>query len=312
MSTLAPPAVQKAAVLIYSTRPCDQHPGDQDAVGYVFRAKTYLAEAVTEPFVGYRLGLDRMQSYVVESEDAFTSPTLILEEVSRIHRLGHCHILVISSHFGNRHINRAAPRHSPHTQASFLDSVALRFPEVCLYMLRRDVFPATRLHTRARGESAFEAARLVDHQALSIDHGDAALKQLIPAFTFATLSVVGNDKARRPQSGFCTYFLDMDYQVSNIEWRERVRANLLDARSDVRDCLLAVLRGLHFLEAEVLPEAGLFRAVLDPFGWVSPASSGAAGEFEAIPAAGRNGNVLLSLPALLSHVTDVLHRGGSR
>jgi hypothetical protein len=100
--------------------------------------------------------------------------------------------------------------------------------------------------------------------------------------------------------------LDTDYQVKNSEWRERVRSNILGSSNDTRNCLLAVLRGLHFLEAEKQPEAGVFKPVLDPFSWVHPSSNEAAGEIEVLPSR-RQGSVLLSLPALLSHVTDSLH-----
>jgi hypothetical protein len=294
---------------VYSTRPCDDHPDLKDADGFVFRAKTYLAEAVEVPFSGYRLSFERMQSHVVENRDAFRSPQLIVEEVSRLHGLGYEHVILISNHYGNRRINRSAQRHSPHTQTTFLDEVATKFSNVNLYMLRRDVFPATRLRNRTRAESAFEAVRLSDHNEFAIMQGDGVVKQLIPAFTFGTLAVVGNDEAARPQSGFCTYFLDTDYQVRNAEWRERVRSNIMGSTSGVRECLLTVLRGLHFLEAEKQLEGGLFKPVLDPFGWVQPSSTGAAGEIQVVPASRRKGDVLLSLPALVSHVTDALHRG---
>ena len=303
------PPINKVAALIYSTRPCDDHPQTDGTDGFIFRAKTYLAEAVNEPSGGYRLAFDRMQTHVVETRDAFKSPKLIVEEVSRLQALGYEHIILVSSHFGNRRINRSAQRHSPHTQTAFLDEVATKFPHVSLYMLRRDVFPATRLHTRSKAESAFEAVQMSDHDEFALAQGDGVLKQLIPVYTFATLAIVGNDDAARPQSGFCTYFWDADYQVKNSEWRERVRSNLLGSGNGIRDCLLNVLRGLHFLEAEKQPEGGVFKPVLDPFGWVQPSSNGAAGEIEIQPASRRKGNVLLSLPALLSYVTDSLHSG---
>ena len=309
VATNREPSVSKVATLVYSTRPCDDHPQTNDTDGFVFRAKTYLAEAVNETSVGYHLSFDRMQTHVVETRDSFKSPKLIVEEVSRLQALGYEHIILVSSHFGNRRINRSAQRHSPHTQTAFLDEVASKFPHVSLYMLRRDVFPATRLRTRSKTESAFEAVRISDHDEFAFDQGDGVLKQLIPVYTFATLAIVGNDDAARPQSGFCTYFWDADYQVKNSEWRERVRSNLLGTGNGVRDCLLAVLRGLHFLEAEKQPDGGVFKPVLDPFGWVQPSSSGAAGEIEVLPSSRRKGNVLLSLPALLSHVTESLHSG---
>ncbi|NOS75267.1 MAG: hypothetical protein HOP36_12190 [Methyloglobulus sp.] len=303
------PTIDKIAAVVYSTRPCDDHPDLYESAGFIFRAKTYLADAVNEPLGGYRLAFDRMQSHVVETSDEFKSPKLIVEEVSRLQGMSYEHIILISSHFGNRRINRSAERHSPHTQTAFLDEVAMKFANVSLYMLRRDVFPATRLHTRMPSESAFEAVRISDHDEFAIDHGDGILKQLIPVFTFATLSIVGNDDASRPQSGFCTYFWDADYQVRDTEWRERVRFNILGSGNGTRDCLLNVLRGLHFLEAEKQPEAGVFKPVLDPFGWMQPSSTGSAGEIVVIPASRRKGNVLLSLPAVLSHVTEALHSG---
>jgi hypothetical protein len=303
------PTVSKVAALIYTTRPCDDHPGTDDTDGFIFRAKTYLAEAINKPSAGYRMAFDRMQTHVVETRQAFKNPKLIVEEVSRLQALGYEHIILISSHFGNRRINRSAQRHSPHTQTAFLDEVATKFPHVSLYMLRRDVFPATRLHKRTKAESAFEAVRISDHDEFDLDQGEGVLKQLIPVYTFATLAIVGNDDAARPQSGFCTYFWDADYQVKNSEWRERVRSNLLGSGNSVRDCLLNVLRGIHFLEAEKQPDGGVFKPVLDPFGWVQPSSNGAAGEIEVLPSSRRRGNVLLSLPALLSHVTDSLHSG---
>ncbi len=307
------PAVAKAALLVYNTRPCDEHPRYAHAGGYIFRAKTYLADAMDESPSGYRLAFDRMQSHVVESRDEFESPTLIVEEVSRLHALGYDHILLLSSHFGNRRLNRSAQRHSPHTRTAFLDEVAAKFPGVMVYMLRRDVFPATRLHLRARNkESGFEALRLADHQEFAGDPADNLLKQLIPAYTFATLSIVGTDEAGRPQSGFCTYFLDTDYQVRNVERREQARANILGVNAEVRASLVAVLRGLHFLEAEQRPEGTLHKAILDPFGWISPNTNAAAGEFQAIGGLRMSGSVLLSLPALLSHVSDALHSRDSR
>jgi hypothetical protein len=308
MSSTHKSSVDKIAVVIYATRPCDAYPGAGAVAGFIFQAKTYLAEAVSDPVDGYRLSFDRMQTHVVETHDAFESPKLIVEEVSRLQGMGYEHILLISNHFGNPRINRSAQRHSPHTQTAFLDAVAAKFANLNLYMLRRDVFPATRLHTRGRKESAFEVSRIADHDEFAITHSSGISKALIPIYTFATLAVVG-DEASRPQSGFCTYFLDEDHRVKNLEWRERVRANILMPGTGTRACLLAVLRGLHFLEAEKQIDAGMFKPVLDPFSWIKPNSTGGSGEIEALPSSRRKGNVLLSLPAMLSHITDALHSG---
>jgi hypothetical protein len=308
MSTIDSPALAKVAVIVYATRPCDEHPDVPDADGHVFRAKTYLAQRVENGFQGYRFNFDRMQTHVVSSHNDFRSPKLIVEEISRLRDQGFDHVILQSSHFGRRRLNASAERHSPHTQTSFLEEVAAKFADVNVYMIRRDVFPATRLRKRDSHESAFEVLRLAEHQELTAERPDGLLKQLVPIFTFATLAIVGNDDVARPQSGFCTYFLDTDYQVQNPEWRERVRANLL-GDSPVRDSLLAVLRGIHFLEAEKAPLAEVCQPVLDPYTWVAPASRGMAGEIDAIPATRRRRAVVLCMPAVLSYVTDALHRG---
>lgn len=299
--------VSRVAAIIYTTRPCDDHPVTNDTDGFIFRAKTYLTESANQTDIGYRMIFDRMQTHVVETRDEIKNPKLIVEEVSRLQALGFEHIILISSHFGNRRINRSAQRHSPHTQTTTLDEIATKFPHVCVYTLRRDVFPATRLHTRTKEESAFEAVQISDHDEFALDLGEGTLKQLIPIYTFATLAIAGNDNAARPQSGFCTYFWDADYQVKSSEWRERVHANLMGSNPDVREGLLNTLRGLHFLEAEKQPDGGVFKPVLDPFSWMQPSSSEAAGEIEVLPPSRRKGSVFLSLPALLSHVTESLH-----
>jgi hypothetical protein len=47
--------------------------------------------------------------------------------------------------------------------------------------------------------------------------------------------------------------------------------------------------------------------VLDPFDWATPTSTAAAGELEVVSRRG-NRTILLSLPAILAHVTRVLHK----
>lgn len=301
----ATPTLPKIAVVIYATRPCDVNLKIPDADGFIFRAKTYLADATTTPLIGYRLRFEKMQSQVVSNQDAFENPQLIFEEVARLHRFGYAHIILISNHYSNRRINRSAQRHSPHTQTCFVDEIAAHFPTVNLYMLRRDVFTAIRLRSRNNNESAFHTTHLSDHHHAAILPGEL-VKQLIPVLTFATLKVVG-DNTERPQSGFCTYFFDTEQTGNNIEWRERARAHLL-TDSPIRESLLAVLRGLHFLETEKKPENNQNKPVLDPFSWIQPATIGGAGEIQVIPPTKDTGGIELSLPAVLTRISDVLHR----
>ncbi|MCK4143763.1 hypothetical protein HFK84_15965 [Ralstonia pseudosolanacearum] len=298
-------SLDKVAVISYVTRPCDVHPSYPDADGYLFMSKTFCADRDGEVM---QLRADRMQSRLVESRKSFREPQLILEEIARLRAVGYEHIVLLSHHFGNRHIGRAAERHSPHSTHEFLESTATKFPDVRLYSLRRDVFPATRLHTRSGSESAFEATSFADHQRMYEQSERDLLRGLQPIYTFATLAVVS--EGGRPQSGFCTYFFDIEQRLSDVEWSEAVRQNILGTTPQgktARESILGVLRGIHFLESERAATKYQVLPVLDPFGWVAPVTTAAAGELQVMERRGR-GNVMLSFPALLAHVTKVLHK----
>jgi len=248
-----------------------------------------------------------MMSRLVESRKTFREPQLILEEIARLSGLGYKHIVLLSHHFGSRHIGRAAERHAPHSTREFFESAVTKFPDVLLYSLRRDVFPATRLHTRSASESAFEASSFTDHQRMYKQSEMDLLRGLQPIYTFATLAVVSENG--RPQSGFCTYFFD-EQRLTNIEWSEAVRQNMLGFNPQgkaAQETILGVVRGLHFLESERAASKYQVLPVLDPFSWATPATTAAAGELEVMKRRGK-GSVLLSFPALLAHVTKVLHK----
>lgn len=299
-------ALDRLAVISYVTRPCDVHPLYPDADGFLFISRSFCADRDDEGMMTVRV--DRMQSRLVESQKAFREPQLILEEIARLRAEGFRHVVLLSHHFGNRHIGRAAERHAPHSTHEFLESVATSFPDVLLYSLRRDVFPATRLHTRSASESAFEVSTFTDHQRMYEQSERDLLRGLQPVYTFATLAVVSD--GGRPQSGFCTYFYDVEQRLSNMEWSEAIRQNILGTTPEgkaVRETILGVLRALHYLESERAATKYQVLPVLDPFGWVAPTTTAAAGELQVMERRGK-GNVLLSFPALLAHVTKVLHK----
>ena len=303
--TAAAGTLEQVAVLSYVTRPSDSHPLYPDADGYLFVSRTFCADRVGDTLT---LRVAHMQSRLVETRTSFREPELILEEIARLETLGYRHVILLSHHFGNRHIGRAAERHAPHGTQAFLESVAAKFPEVYLYPLRRDVFPATRLHSRSASESAFEVVTFADHQRMYEQAERDLLRGLQPIYTFATLAVVSEEG--RPQSGFCTYFFDIEQRLSNFEWSETVRQNILGTTAQgqaVRTSLLAVLRGIHYLESERAPTKTQVLPVLDPYGWAMPSTMAAAGELEVMRRRGK-GAVLLSFPALLAHVTKVLHK----
>lgn len=303
-------SLDKVALVTYVSRPCDEHPAHPDADGYLFLSRTYVADRSAE---GGRLKVLRMRSRLVENRKDFKNPQPILEEIARLYAEGYRHVMLLSQHFGNRHIGRAAERHAPHGTLEFLDAALQKFSDMTLYTLRRDVFPATRLRKREGSESGFEVLNFKDHQDMYDQVSDAILRSIMPVYTFATLAVVGDD-GDRPQSGFCTYFFDGEQRIANIEARETVRQNIVgigEQASEVRSSLISVLRGVHFLEGEKAPVRNSpALPVLDPYGWVNPVKRAAAGEIVVMKRR-RGGSVLLSLPAVLAHVTKVLHKEGS-
>lgn len=298
-------SLDKVALVTYVTRPCDSHPLYAEADGYLFMSRTYVAQRTEK---GTELQALRMRSRLVETSKDFKNLQPILEEIARLRAEGFRHVMLLSHHFGNRHIGRAAERHAPHGTLQFLEEAVKRFPDVHLYPLRRDVFPATRLRKREYTESAFEAVNFKDHQDMYDALEQDVLRSIMPVYTFATLAVVG-DETERPQSGFCTYFFDVEQRISDVEMRETVRQNILGIgqAAEARKSLISVLRGIHFQESEKPSFRSILLPVLDPFDWANPVKTAAAGEVEIMSRRGGRA-VLLSLPAVLAHVTKVLHK----
>lgn len=296
--------LDKVALVTYVTRPCDSHPAHSDADGYVFMSRTYVAERAEG---GALLRTLNMRSRLVESRKDFRNPQPILEEIARLRADGFTHVMLLSHHFGNRHIGRAAERHAPHGTLEFLDEAMKRFPEMNLYALRRDVFPATRLRRRDATESGFEVVSFEDHQEMYASMSQEVLRSVMPVYTFATLAVVGAEKGR-PQSGFCTYFYDAEQRITNVAAAKTTEMNMLGLgqAAEVRKSLISVLRAIHFAESEKPATKAALLPVLDPFDWANPTKTSASGEIEVMSRRGGR-SVLLSLPAVLAHVTKVLH-----
>jgi hypothetical protein len=297
--------LDRVALVNYVTRPCDTHPLYSDATGYLFLARTYQAIGSGG---GAVLKLDRMHSRYVEHERTFATPHLILEELARLAKAGFEHVLLLSHHFGNRHLGRAAERHAPHGTLEFLDGALARYPNMHIYTLRRDVFPAMRLRSRATGESGFEVTQYDDHRTMYQDLKSIDLRSLLPVYTFATMTTP--DERGRPQSGFCTYFFDLEERISDARIAARIQANVLGTGAEggqILASLVSTLRAVHFMESEKPVVRDLWMPVLDPFGWMTPGATREAGEL-VIMSRRSKGNVLLSFPALLSHATKVLHK----
>ncbi|MBD2110349.1 MULTISPECIES: hypothetical protein [Cyanophyceae] len=307
LTTPSQPHVETIGLISYSTRPCDEAPtSNGDNRSHLFFTQSYIASAIAQPFSGYELKPERTQSDIVRSHEEMQNQRLVREEIGHLRQLGCKHIILLSHAYGGRHLNRIADHNSPLTPVTFLEEVFQSFPDLILYPLLRDVFPATRLRKRDRKEAAFEILKAEDHVNFLPNTAMDVVRDIIPVYTFATLHAV--DEEKRPQSGFCVYFLVSDHRVRDIR-AERGRQHLLDPEGDsqIHPCLIAVLRGLHFIEAERGVKGGQLIPVLDPFRWISPATREATGEVEILHSR-RRGLVHLSYPALLTHVSQTLHR----
>ncbi|WP_295544116.1 hypothetical protein [uncultured Thiohalocapsa sp.] len=300
------------ALVSYSTRPCGRDPAGHDGDQHVFGARTYLAVSSDALGVGTGPGLHlaHVRNLVhVQSAREFENPTILLEEIARLYSQGCRHIMLLWNHFGARRIGRGANRHAPHANRRFLGRLAQEFPDATVYTLSLDVFQATRVTSRRDlvGRHAFEVSRVREHEAFWDDAESGLRDELIAFYTFATLSVVG-DEQRRPQSGFCTYFLESSARAGeDLEWSLAAQTNLIGQNRDpaLRDLLLAVLRGMHYLHAEREPKDGQLRPCLAPHHWSDLGSAEAAGEV-VVMRSRRRGDVVLSLPAVLARVGAVL------
>ncbi|WP_445627211.1 hypothetical protein [Nostoc sp. DSM 114167] len=298
----------KIGLISYASRPCNEgnFPNDSEKA-YLFLTQSYIATAVNEPFIGYELKRERMQSDVLDSPEQLKTQRLVQEEIRHLRAKECQHIILLAHAYGDRRINRAADNNSSLIPTEFLEAVFQTFPDINIYPIIRDVFPATRLRDRGYSEAAFEILQAGDHSDFQRSVRADYFRDLIPVYTFATLHAIQAEE--RLQSGFCIYFLVSDGKVSNINWTERARQHLInpDSNSRIHPCLLAVLRGLHFIEAE----RGVYRSqlspVLDPFSWISPNTVEEAGEVKVLHTR-RKGQVLLNYRAVLTHVSQVLHR----
>jgi hypothetical protein len=306
-STPKPPTVPKIGLISYSTRPCDESI-NTDEKSYLFLTQSYIATAVNQPFSGYHIKAERTQSDIVDTPENLRKQRLVQEEIRYLENQGCEHIILLSHAYGSRRFNRVADYNAGLTPKEFLEDISQTFPDLTIYTLLRDVFPATRLYNREKNQAGFEILQAGDYTNFLSSVEKISTRRLIPVYTFATLYSIPGEQ--RPQSGFCVYFLMSDQRVSDFNWSERARQNLTVPEpntSNIHPCLISVLRGLHFIEAEKGVQNGQFLPVLDPFPWISPKTVEAAGDVRILHSR-RGGKVYLSYPALLTHISQVLHR----
>ena len=313
METPQPPGLDSIGVITFATRPCDVQP-ERDSLGQeklLLIGRCYLARPIQTPVRGYRLDSAPNLAEVESGADAFARPSVVLERIRQLYDRGCRHIIFLSHRYGGRHIGRAALRHRHHDHPGFLQDIATRFPELTLYPMVRDVFPATRLRKRQTAEDGFEILQPDEHYDQYMRETPKLRTGLLPIYTLATLHVVGEELGR-PQSGFATYYLHQDQDLQYMDMIARAYADLAPRNSTVREYLLAVLRCVHFAEAEKLPVHDRYskeryvQPVLDPYAWMNPSSTEGAGEIE-VKRSRRRGSVELSLTAMLAQISSVLH-----
>ncbi|BAY77228.1 hypothetical protein NIES25_36880 [Nostoc linckia NIES-25] len=302
-------SVPKIGLISYASRPCnDGNSLNEEEKAYLFLTQSYIATAVSEPLIGYELKRERMQSDVLDSPEQLKTQRLVQEEIRHLKTQGCQHIILLAHAYGDRRINRAADYNSSLIPTEFLEEVFQTFPNINIYPMVRDVFPATRLRDRGYNEAAFEILQAEDHTSFwSSVATSEDFRDFIPVYTFATLYAIQAEE--RIQSGFCIYFLVSDTKVRSLNSIQRARQHLInpDLDSPIHPCLLSVLRGLHFIEAERGVYKGQLSPVLDPFSWISPNTVEEAGEVKVLHTR-RKGQVLLNYRAVLTYVSQVLHR----
>jgi hypothetical protein len=309
ISTPEKPAISKLALISYKSRPCDESAKNSQKNDIIL-SQSYIATAIENPLIGYELKAERTQSDIVSTEEELREQRLIKEEVAYLEKQGCEHIILLGHSYRSRRINKTADYNTPLADKNFLQTLYQDFPDLTIYTLLRDVFPGTRMRQRLKsGEAAFEILRASDHTYFSEQINEMGLRDIIPVYSFATLFAIETRDQQRPQSGFCVYFLLSDSRLSNINWTEKSRQHLIDPEqnSTIHPCLLTVLRGLHFIEAERGVQSQQFIPVLDPFSWISPNTVEAAGEVKILHSR-RQGKVLLSYPAILTRMAQVLRR----
>jgi len=236
-------------------------------------------------------------------------PNALEEEVRRLYESYGCrHIILLAHRFGERRVGQRASRVRLQGQGQLLHAIGQAFPDLLFYPLVRDTFHATRL--RRTDAEAFEIVDPDDHTDIVGVELNERRHEYTPVFSLATLQVVGESSAaRKPQSGFCTYFLLHDEDTLSVEAMARIQSTLLLREAPVRRSLQAVLRSIHYLEAErSVTVAKRVRPVLDPYDWMLPEAAGKVGEVLVFARSRRgHGSVSLSITAVLELVSRALH-----
>jgi len=292
--------LNRVALISYIVRPSSKVPKSGDQSTYLFIAKSYVLEKQSDG--RSMLKVHRVITKNIENIDDIKHPQTILDEIRLMYDEGFRDIIVLSYFYGNRKIGRTKERHSPQSEFKFLSSMNALFSDACIYPMRCDVIPLVRI--RKPKINGFEILNMSSQRILG---EDSPRRSLIPVYGFATFNTVGGETGK-PQSGVNTFFFDSDASIN-----EDARARILGSSNNkgIQRSLLSILKHIHYFESEKQIERvdSFYKPVLYPFDWVNPRQRAEVGEFVAFERTRRDkGDVFVSIPAILTHVSEFLHK----
>ncbi|KOR33554.1 hypothetical protein TI05_00315 [Achromatium sp. WMS3] len=308
------PNLEQVGIITLAARICDRHPVLEEQIydtkqrQYILLAHVYLLEKTQDRYVFKAIS---NRSRIVSNKEALEQSSLVPEIIDSLSKQGCNHILYIVHRFEDRRVGRSDIRLRLHDNPDFLNQLNTAFPDIFLYPLVRDVFPAFRFTKQQRLQPGIEITHVNQFEAIRQFNNEfvdqSIYSRYVPIYALGTLKFVGkqNDSDKRPQSGCCTYFFLDDQRVSDRERTQRLSNNMVLPESPIHADLLMALRALHFFEVEQRPQNGIAFPVLDPYSWMHPTCIQAIGDIE-YSSSQKHKSVILSFNAILSRVAAII------
>jgi hypothetical protein len=118
------------ALVTFGSRPCTSTPDAPEQPGdNLFNVRTYLAQAVTEPFTGFRVLCDAVRTEIREAQEREAVPPTAAEEIRRLYGLGCRRVLLLAHRYGGRHIGGSV-RYRLHDRANTLAALTESCPDL--------------------------------------------------------------------------------------------------------------------------------------------------------------------------------------
>ncbi len=317
-------SLDKVGIIVSSVRWADRYTESSNNYGTrILTSKVYTADRKNNSSTGL-LQSPRMLVNLIPAEQYTENLHPLMEEISQLRNEGYKHVILLVKHAGIRN-SGGYNQNESYNDAGLVNMIRSNYKDMYVYPMKLDVFHTIRL--RNRGEfsriGAFVVYNFDNHSTFYKFQDDNTFdKGIIPVCTIGTLKVVGenygnNKISDKPQSGFCTYFFERI--GNNIQSETPIQAIMLgthvpstsgaDNSNKIRDSLISALMAIHFMESEKLLDEYSLSPVLRPFKWIEPANTEQVGEICIMDGNGRrHGPVMLSLPAVLNHVTKTIRK----